>query len=64
MGAISIQRDKIKINYKKCISCLVCCESCMQGVLDYKMNFFASFLHPLLEKYGELKRALRKGNVY
>jgi uncharacterized protein (DUF362 family)/NAD-dependent dihydropyrimidine dehydrogenase PreA subunit len=64
MGAISIQRDKIKINYKKCISCLVCCESCMQGVLDYKMNFFASFLYPLLEKYGELKRALRKGNVY
>lgn len=36
--AIEINNGTININYKECISCLVCCEACMQGALDYKIS--------------------------
>jgi len=37
-GNIAINDGRIEIDYQNCLSCLVCCEACTEGALDYRVT--------------------------
>jgi len=37
-GNIAITDSRIEIDYRNCLSCLVCCEACNEGALDYRVT--------------------------
>jgi len=37
-GNIAFSDGKIEIDYQNCLSCLVCCEACNEGALDYRVT--------------------------
>ena len=57
---ITIKEGSFRINYDMCISCLVCCESCLQGALDYEISHSSIYKNlKLLENtYSKLKQTL------
>lgn len=51
-GNIAITDGRIEIDYQNCLSCLVCCEACNEGALDYRVT------HPALYRMARGTRDL------
>jgi uncharacterized protein (DUF362 family)/NAD-dependent dihydropyrimidine dehydrogenase PreA subunit len=59
MGAISLGDDEIGFAYGECISCLICCESCVYGALEYRIRF--QFLYRCLRILYHLLKDAKAG---
>ena len=40
----------VKFDHKKCLSCLICCEACGTGALDFKLDFPFSLISRILTR--------------